>query len=219
MTLLDFARGPAMNVAIAVLVAGSAWRLVALLLLPRARDRSVGRPGAPWRVTAAATSILSHMKVAKGLGPVPRFAVWNAYAYHIGLFVIVFFFTQHILVWEGLVGLSWPGLPTGVITVASVITLAALVAALVRRVSSPILRLLSGFDDYFSWLLTTLPVLTGLLAQSHLFLRYDTMLALHILSVAAMLIWFPFGKLFHGVLVWVTRGRTGAFYGRRGVAI
>lgn len=219
MTLLDFARGPAMNVALAVFVIGVIWRLVALLFLPRAKDRSIPRPDAPWAVTAATASILSHMKVAKGLGPVPRMGVWNAYVYHIGLFIIAFLYTQHILVWEGLVGLSWPGLPTGVITLVSVITLAALVAALIRRLASPVLRLLSGFDDYLSWLLTTLPVLTGLLAQAHLGARYDTLLALHILSVAALLLWFPFGKLFHGVLVWITRGRTGIFYRRRGVSI
>ncbi|ARE38820.1 hypothetical protein RGUI_0679 [Rhodovulum sp. P5] len=219
MTLLDFARGPAMNVAIAVFLAGVVWRLVALLLLPRLRDRSKPRERAPWRIQAAAAGIVSHMKIAKGLGAAPRFAVWNGYVFHIGLFIIAFFFTQHILVWEGLFGFAWPGLPTGFVTVVSVITLASLVAALVRRVASPVLRLLSGIDDYVSWLLTMLPVLTGLMAQSHLFVRYDTLLALHILSVAAMLIWLPFGKLFHSVLVWITRGQTGIFYRRRGVSI
>ena len=61
------------------------------------------------------------------------------------------------------------------------------------------LRLISTGNDYFTWLITTLPVLTGLLAVSHLGARYETLLAIHLLSIAALLIWFPFGKLMHAV--------------------
>lgn len=219
MSLLDLARGPALNVAYAVFLMGVAWRLVALLFLPRNRDLSVPRPDAPSTPAAAGAGILRYMRVAPGLGTLPKMAVWNGYVFHIGLAVVVFLFTQHILVFKGLFGLSWPGLPTSVITVVAVITLASLIAALVRRLMSPVLRLLSGFNDYFSWLVTFLPVLTGLLAVAHLGARYETLLALHILSVALLLIWFPFGKLFHAVLVWFTRGQTGVFYRRRGVAL
>lgn len=149
----------------------------------------------------------------------PKFAAWNGHVFHLGLAIIVLGFTQHILVIEGLFGLSWAGLPTGVVTLVAVITLASLIAALIRRLTSPVLRLISTADDWFSWLITVLPVITGLLAVAHLGARYETLLALHILSVAALLIWFPFGKLFHAVLVWITRGQTGAFYRRRGVKI
>jgi nitrate reductase gamma subunit len=43
------------------------------------------------------------------------------------------------------------------------------------------------------------------------------MLALHILSVELLMIWFPFGKLMHAVLVFPSRFQTGASFGRRGV--
>jgi len=147
------------------------------------------------------------------------FALVNGYIFHVGLAIVVFGFGPHILFINGLTGISWPNLPSGVISVVSVVTLAALAAALVRRLTSPVLRLLSGFNDYMSWLVTTAPVLTGLLAVSHLGAKYETLLAVHILSIAVFLIWFPFGKLFHAFLVFVTRSQTGAFYGRRGVQI
>lgn len=219
MTLLDFARGPALQAAFAIFLLGSLWRLVALLALPRSRDLSVPKPDAPSGLVAGLGGILRHMVISNQLGPVPKFAAWNGYVFHLGLAIIVLGFTQHILVIEGLFGLSWAGLPTGVVTLVAVITLASLIAALIRRLTSPVLRLISTADDWFSWLITVLPVITGLLAVAHLGARYETLLALHILSVAALLIWSPFGKLFHAVLVWITRGQTGAFYRRRGVKI
>ena len=38
MELLDFARGPALTVALAIFVLGTLWRLAGVLLLPRLRD-------------------------------------------------------------------------------------------------------------------------------------------------------------------------------------
>lgn len=219
MSLLDFARGPALQAAFAIFLFGVAWRLVSLMFLPRNRDLSVPRSDAPGTAVAAAGGILRHMRIARGLGPVPRFAAWNGYVFHFGLAIVVLFFAQHILVIRGLFGLTWPALPTGVITVVAVVTLASLVAALVRRMTDPVLRIISTFNDYLSWLVTTLPVVTGLVAVSHIGARYETLLAIHMLSVAALLVWFPFGKLFHAVLVWITRGQTAAFYSRRGVKI
>jgi len=80
-----------------------------------------------------------------------------------------------------------------------------------------VLRLLSHTGDYLSWVLTTLPVITGLIATSHLGARYETLLALHILSVAAFLVWFPFGKLMHAFLFAFSRGATGMRFSHRGV--
>ena len=219
MSLLDFARGPALDVAMAVFLLGVGWRLVSLLALPWARDRSRKRAGTPPAFVGAAGTLVRHLWVPKGFGLTSRFALINGYVFHIGLAIIVFGFAQHILFLRGLFGLGWPGLPTGIITVAAVVTLASLVAALVRRMTSPVLRLISTFNDWFTWAITFLPVLTGLLAVSHLGARYETLLAIHMLSVAALLIWFPFGKLMHAFLVFLTRSETGAFYSRRGVKI
>lgn len=219
MSLLDFARGPALYFALAVFLLGVLWRLVALLALPWAKDRSKPREGAPGRIGGAMGTMVRHLWIPKDFGMTSRFAFINGYILHIGLAIIVFGFVQHILFIRGLFGISWPGLPTGVITLVSVVTLASLVAALVHRMTNPVLRLISSFNDWFTWLITTLPVLTGLIAVSHLGARYETLLAIHMLSVAALLIWFPFGKLMHAFLVFVTRSETGAFYGRRGVKI
>ena len=89
-------------------------------------------------------------------------------------------------------------------------------ALLVRRMENPVLRLISNFDDYFSWLMAILPIVTGLIIPLRLGVRYETLLAIHILSVALLMIWLPFGKLGHSFLVFITRGTTGMVFERRG---
>ena len=219
MTLLDFARGPALEVAIVVFAFGVMWRLLSLLLLPWAHDRSRPRPDAPPAMIGAARGFIRHLWPPKPFVRSFLFATLNGYVFHVGLAVIVFGLAQHILFLHGLFGVAWPNLPSGVVAVVSVVTLASLIVALTRRLTSPVLRLISTFDDYFTWLVTVLPVVSGLVAVSHLWAPYETLLAVHILSVALLLIWFPFGKLMHAFLVFLTRSETGILYSRRGVEI
>jgi nitrate reductase gamma subunit len=147
------------------------------------------------------------------------FITLNSYVFHIGLAVVVFGLAPHILFIRNLTGLSWPALPSNLVYGVGMITLVALCAVLARRLMHPVVRLLSHGGDYLSWLLTTLPVVTGLLATSHLGARYETLLALHVLSIAAFLIWFPFGKLMHAVLFVFSRGATGMRFSHRGVNV
>ena len=142
-----------------------------------------------------------------------------AYTMHISLAIVIFGGAPHILFIESFTGLSWRPLPSIVIHVASALLLAAMLAGMGRRLSHPVLRLISNFDDYFSTLITTLPVLTGILAVAHVGARYETLLALHILSFDIFLIWFPFGKLMHSILAFGSRYTTGVTFTRRGARV
>lgn len=217
MDLLDFARGPALQFALAVFVLGSTWRLAGILLLPRMRDLSPPRAGAPGALAGALGTIVGHLWPRREFVRATLFPTINSYVFHLGLALIVFGLVPHILFIEGLTGLSWPGLPSNLVYAVAAITLVSLLAALVRRIVHPVTRLLSHAGDYISWALTALPVATGLLATSHLGARYETLLALHILSIAAFLVWFPFGKLMHAVLFVFSRGATGMRFSHRGV--
>lgn len=219
MTLLDFARGPAIQVAMIVFVLGVSWRLFWLFLLPRAKDKSVPRVAGPGLFSAAVKGFVRHMWPSKEYASRTLFGVITSYTFHFGLALIVFGFAQHILFIRSITGLSWPGLPTAVISAISVVTLAALAVALIRRLTSPVLKVISTASDYWAWFVTTLPVLTGLAAVSHLWIRYEDLLAVHILSVCLLLISFPFGKLMHAFLVFVTRTQTELFYSRRGAHV
>jgi nitrate reductase gamma subunit len=217
MDLLDFARGTALRLAIVVFVAGSLWRLVGVLLLPRLRDLSPAREGAPPPLAAAGYAIVRRLWPRPNFAAATLFVTLNSYVFHVGLAVVVFGLAPHVLFIRELTGLSWPTLPSNIVIGVGVLTLAAMLAVLGRRVMHPVTRLLSHVGDYVSWFVTALPLATGLLATSHLGARYETLLALHILSIALLLVWFPFSKLMHAFLFVFSRAATGMRFGHRGV--
>jgi nitrate reductase gamma subunit len=215
MTLLDFARGPALQWSLLIFLAGVTWRLVGSLLLTVRKDLAKARRAQPVKdgLTVIATRSLPAHPFEKRI----RFQHYAGYAWHIGLFIAVLFFAPHILFFESVLGFGWPNLPNGIILASAAVTLALLIALLIRRATNPVMKIISNADDYISILLVILPLVTGILAFAHIGARYETMLALHLLSVEALFIWFPFGKLMHTALVWPSRYQAGAAYGRRGV--
>jgi nitrate reductase gamma subunit len=216
MDLLGFARGPALKVALAVFFLGVAWRIVGFALLRIRRD--LNKP----RNTVIKLLIAGVVTVGSRSWPHPEFIGRTGagealgYSYHIGLFAVVLLFTPHILFLGSLLGFTWPGLPSSLITVVSVLTLTLFLAVLFRRVTNPVMRMLSNFDDYFSWFITALVIVTGIAATARIGGPYQTLLAVHILSVDALLIWFPFGKLMHAFYIFPSRAINGALLARKG---
>jgi len=218
MTLLAFARGPALQAATLIMIAGMFWRLAGILLLRRRPAHAAARHSLLVRLSGGARTIITRTIPRRNFWPRVATGVSMSYVMHIGLFVILFAGAPHILVFHQITGLSWPNLPKGVIVIASALTLAALVALLVRRLNNPVLRLLSNVDDYLSWLLVFLPITTGILLSGETVAGYGTLLALHILSVEVLMIWLPFGKLMHVALVFAGRGVIGFNFARKGAA-
>jgi nitrate reductase gamma subunit len=228
MDLLAFARGPAMQWATVIFVVGVLWRLVGILLLRTKPDLSDPRNPAAWK--GLRLIALRSWPRKEFLGGT-AFGEVMGYTFHIGFFVALFFYLPHLLFFEdvamGLFGTSfrrlfgfpWPALPGGVIYFFSAVSVAALVAVLVHRLTNPVKRLISNFDDYFSWCVTIAPIVTGMLAYSHVGAPYQTLLAIHLLSVALLLAWFPFGKLMHGFTIFLARGTQGMQFERKGASL
>jgi nitrate reductase gamma subunit len=228
MDLLAFARGPGLQYALFVFVFGVLWRLVGVFLLAAKPDLSEPRRPASWKGMRMVLSrfwprreFLQRTLATEVLG----------YTFHIGFLVVVLFFLPHLLFLEDLfkqliganlrqlIGVSWPYLSGGAIMVIGAITVAALIALLVHRLTSPVKRLISNFDDYFSWLVTIAPLVTGMMAYAHVWRPYPTLLAVHILSVELLLVWFPFGKLMHSFTIFAVRATTGMAFDRKGAAL
>ena len=121
------------------------------------------------------------------------------YSYHLGLFAVVLLFGPHITFFGSLFGVTWPALPSSVITVISVLTFTLFLAVLFRR-----------------WFITMLVIVTGLAATAHIGGPYETLLGLHILSFDALLVWFPFGKLMHAFYIFPSRAINGSLLARKG---
>jgi hypothetical protein len=218
MTLLGFARGPAMQVATLVLVAGMFWRLAGIFLLRRRVAHAAARNPFAVRLLGGAVTIFTRAVPRRTFWPRVGAGVALSYVFHIGLFVILFGGAPHILVIHEIFGVAWPDLPKGVIVVASGITLASLILLLLRRLTHPVLKLLSTPDDYISWAIVFLPVATGILLSGETVASYGTLLALHILSIEALMIWLPFGKLMHVSLAFAGRFVLGYNFSRKGAA-
>lgn len=216
MDLLAFARGPAMTVSLSILIFGILFRLVTLLSLRWRHNHS--RPRGSTAGGALRTVFSRFWPMERFRRPVMTGWVLG-YISHIGLAIVFFFGAFHIEFIKGLTGLSWPSLNPALITIAAVGSLGAFIGLLVRRLTHPVVRYLSTWDDYWSWTVTVLPLVTGLVIGMPLGLEYETMLALHILSVELLFIWLPFGKLFHTISFVPARAMTGATYGQRGVSV
>lgn len=215
MTLLDFARGPAIEWAMAIFCVGVVFRVVGTVLLLRDRNKARVRRDAP--ITDGVRSIIKRSvpphELEKGI-VLPHVA---GYVWHIGLFVTILFFGPHIPFLKSIFGFGWPTLPNQVITVAAAITVSVLVMLLVRRVLHPVLRLISTADDYINSIVTILPLVTGLITYANIGFDKQTNLAIHLLSICLLLVYFPLGKLMHLFLILPGRYRAGVDFGRRGV--
>jgi hypothetical protein len=218
MDLLTLARGPIFKLAVVVFCTGVLWRITAFALL-RVR-RNFNEPRSPmlnavWGgVVAIGSRSWPHPEF------IPRTGAGEAlgYSYHIGLFVVLLASAPHVTFLGSLFGVTWPALPSSVITMFSVLTFTLLLAVMFRRLTHKVLRLLSNFDDYFSWFITTLVILTGLMTTAHIGGPYQTLLGLHILSFDVLLIWFPFGKLMHAFYIFPSRAINGTLLARKGAA-
>jgi len=225
MSLLEIVRGPALWFSLAVLVAGSVWRVLAVWRLGAQPDLSEPREARP--LAGALRGILAHKIPRKDVSRGTVLAYFNGYVYHLGLAVIVFGYLPHIHFMARLLGISWPALPEPLVFVAVGLTFVSLFLALMERLTDPVRRLLSNFDDYFSWFVVFLPLATGMIALNQPYPAgaapapaLDPLpLAVHLLSVELLFVWLPFGKLGHAFLVFFSRGITGAALARKGAAI
>ena len=216
MDLVNLARGPILKAAFVIFFAGILWRIVNILLQVHRRDRNEPRRG----VGAALLGGLKAMGSRSWPHPefIPRTGAGEAlgYSYHLGLFIVVLFFAPHVSFLGSFFGVRWPSLPSSAITVLAVLTFALLLAVLFRRLTNGVLRRLSNFDDYFSWFVVTLVIVTGIASTAHLGGPYQTLLGLHILSFDLLLIWYPFSKLMHAFYIFPTRGIDGYLLTRKG---
>jgi nitrate reductase gamma subunit len=218
MTLLDFARGPAFFWSITILIVATVWRISGLVFFRGGRDLSQPRDTSQLMggLRAVAMRSVPPHELEKNI----TFQHFTGYAWHLGWFATFLLLGSHIPFFRSILGFGWPNLPNGVILVLTAITLGILLTLYIRRWFHPVLRVISDADDHISVLLTIAPLVTGIAAFGHwspFGVRYENVLAVHILSIDALMVWFPFGKIFHAVTALITRFRLGAAFIRRGV--
>ena len=123
MDLLAFAKGPALQVAAYIFVAGSIWRIVGILLLKEKVDYSDPRKSGG--LMAALKVIYTRSFTASPFKRATLYPKMLAYVQHLGLFAVVFLFVPHIMFFQGFLGFDWPGLPNNIIYLLGVAAAAA----------------------------------------------------------------------------------------------
>lgn len=212
--LLTWARGPGFEIAIAIFVIGMLIRVLEILSLGKKPDLSAGRGSG---IQGGLRTILSRTLPRKTVFVKEPLRIINGFVLHLGFFAVLFLYEPHIELFQTGLGISWPGLPSGMIDAIAAVTILALIAALVFRLTNPVLKFLTTSGDYVAWAVTLAPVLTGYLAYNHLLLPYTLMLAVHILSVELLLVVAPFSKLTHMFSFALARWYQGYQAGHRGI--
>jgi nitrate reductase gamma subunit len=210
--LLNWARGPGLQIAGIIFIVGMLLRLLEILLLGKKTDLSSARASS---AVAGLRTIASRSIPFKGM--LSQAAA--GYVFHLGFVLVLLFFAPHILLFKDAFALSWPSLPNSLIDAITIVTIAALLFALFARITDPVKRYLSTCGDYLALFVTILPLITGFMAFHRYGLPYTQMLAVHILSVELLLVVMPFTKLTHAVTLVLARYYNGAANGRKGVRV
>ncbi len=218
--ILEFSRGPLFYTALLIFIGGMVFRLIKVISLGWSKDK-VDSKG-----SKAKGVLISYLK---------GFLIWpfipwvkNTFSknmitflaggiFHLGLIVIIFFGTPHMLVWKSLIGYGWWTLPIPIVDWFAAVTIISMLVLLVNRYVNPVLKLISGPAEKFNWLIVFLPIVSGYIMTHHLFFRYEVLFSLHMLSVDLLLIWIPFSRISHFMFYFFSKTIHGAQFGKRAV--
>lgn len=208
----EFVDGPFWYFSATVFVVGVAARLFFALRLGSAKPLSVPR-GSPSK--GAVRAVFSRFVPRRDFLPRMRLEVVAGYAFHLGLFALLFFAAPHIEFYkERILGFGWPAIPRWAFIVVSEIAFAGLIILWLRRLLHPVSRTLSNAGDHMGSILVFFVMLTGCLALAE---SHESLRTIHLFLAQLLLIYFPFSSLMHTFTFVFSRGYLGASFARHGV--
>jgi nitrate reductase gamma subunit len=196
---IEFAKGPLFAVTFLVMVLGLARHvLIQVVTLVRGKGRRLR--AAPWRKIFAES--LGWAFPVKHLIKGTIVFSSASFIFHIGAILVPVFLADHIVLWEGLLGVDLPSIGRGIADVFTLLTIACLLVLLACRLLIGRLRAMSRRTDYVLLLLILVVFTAGFMA-SHPgvnFLPWSTAMLIHLLSAELLFVLVPFTKLAHIVL-------------------
>jgi nitrate reductase gamma subunit len=221
MTFLEFVEGPLFYFAAVVFLLGAAWRFFGILAIGKKKDIAPPIGSAFWGFIKGN---LRHFFPRGTYAQRTWMHILGGWGFHLGLFALLLFATPHVVFFDTRIldcllpaswqVVNWPELPRWGFIIAAEIGFAGLIVLWVRRFSDPVMRLISDRDDHVGSWLTFITMLSGCLALQE---SHDMLRAIHMGLVDIWLIYFPFSRLMHAFTFVLSRGATGATYGRKGM--
>ena len=210
MDIYELVRGPFAWVALIVFVAGSLYRIGAMLFGGK-KEPSL----------YPATSLRDGLRsIFHGLLPFgstymrrePLFAIVTI-GFHLGVILLPLFLLAHIVLWYESWQILWWSLPDLLADIMAVWVILACVYFMVRRWVVPAVKQVTRPTDILLPAIILLTFLTGFLAY-HQRGPYRSMLILHILAGEILLVAIPFSKLGHMLFFMFSRAYMGAEFGK-----
>lgn len=207
--MYEFASGPLVWLAFIVFFGGSAYRLVWMFLTAR-KDRVIY----PYMSLKYSLRSLSHWVVpfaSLNMRMRPVMTVVT-FIFHICLIFTPIFLLAHNELLRQSWGVSLWSLPP---ELADIMTVAVIVGGaffIGRRLRLPEVRNVTTYSDYLLVAIVLAPFVTGFIAY-HQWFAYKTMVTLHIVTGAIMLMAIPFTRLSHMLYFFFTRAYMGSEFG------
>jgi nitrate reductase gamma subunit len=134
------------------------------------------------------------------------------FAFHICLILVPIFLTAHVVMFSFAWGPRWATLSERAADSLTILIVLATIFFLVRRWMLPEVRFVTLASDYILLAIVAAPFLTGMMAYRQWF-DYETMVVVHMISGAAMLMAIPFTRLSHMLFFPFTRAYMGSEFG------
>ncbi|HTY22800.1 MAG TPA: nitrate reductase [Desulfomonilaceae bacterium] len=207
--MYDFVSGPLVWIAFILFVGGLAYQFIRMLRMAQ-KDKVVY----PYMSLKYGFRSLLHWLVP--------FASRNmrmryettivTFAFHICLLLVPIFLTAHVVMFSSAWGPQWGTFSEGVADSLTALVILAAFFFLTRRWMLPEVRFVTLPSDYLLLAIVAAPFLTGFIAH-HQWFGYETMVVIHMISGAVMLVAIPFTRLSHMLFFPFTRAYMGSEFG------
>ncbi len=138
-------------------------------------------------------------------------AAFVTLAFHAGLLLVPIFLTAHVVMFSFAWGPQWGTLSQRAADCLTVLMLMAVIFFLVRCWMLPEVRFVAFPSDYVVLAVIASPFVTGFIANRQWF-DYETMVVIHIISGALVLMVIPLSRITHMLFLAFTRTYLGSEY-------
>ncbi|MDD3471256.1 MAG: nitrate reductase [Syntrophaceae bacterium] len=134
------------------------------------------------------------------------------FIFHLSLILLPIFLAAHVVMFTFSWGPTWSVVSESTATFLTVLVILACLFFLIRRLMLPEIRFVTEPSDYLLLLIAAAPFLSGFIANRQWF-DYETVLIIHMISGAIMLMAIPFTRLSHMLFFPFTRAYMGSEFG------
>jgi nitrate reductase gamma subunit len=201
---IAFAKGPLFALTFLIMLLGLGRQVVLQVYLISVKKGRRLR-GVPWKRVARET--LSWAVPVRHMQRGTRVFTVSSFLMHVGIVLVPPLLIDHIVLWEGFLGVRLPALGRGAADLFTLLTITCGLLLLGLRTFAAGHRMVSRPSDYLLLALVVLPFLSGYLA-THPGVNpfpWNAMMLTHLLSAELLLVLMPFTKLAHVVLFFFDR--------------